>query len=224
MDMVATGNHRNVSTRTAPWPDRVSSWNRSRKWKRFCDEFPPSEELTILDVGFSVAEYQDADNFIEKHYPFPGRVTALTMDDPSPAEARYPDVRIVRYDGVTMPFADGEFDIVWSNAVLEHVGDFERQVAFLRELDRVGARHFITTPNRWFAVEVHTRVPFLHWLPKPWFDAYLRRRGQDWAAGDYMHLLGRARLAEALRRAGIDRFQIRSNRFFAMTLDFIATW
>ena len=30
---------------------------------------------------------------------------------------------------------------------------------------RVGRRAFITTPNRGFPVEVHTRLPFVHWLP-----------------------------------------------------------
>ena len=224
MSRPVSGNRLGVSTRTSPWPDRISGWNRARKWQHFRDEIPLTEELVVLDVGFSTAEYQDADNFIEKHYPFPHRLTALTLDDPNSAAARYPDVRIVRYDGRTMPFADREFDVVWSNAVLEHVGGAERQIAFLRELDRVGTRHFITTPNRWFPVEVHTRVPLLHWLPKPYFDAYLRRRGHDWAAGEYMHLLGRGQLACMLRRAGIEKFHIRRNRVLGSTLDFIVTW
>ena len=24
---------------------------------------------------------------------------------------------------------------------------------------------FVTTPNRWFPLEVHTLLPFVHWLP-----------------------------------------------------------
>ncbi len=60
---------------------------------------------------------------------------------------------------------DGEFDIVFSNAVIEHVGDRERQRLFVAEALRVGRRVFITTPNRGFPVELHTRLPFVHWLP-----------------------------------------------------------
>src|SRR5262245_22332053 len=29
------------------------------------------------------------------------------------------------------------------------------------------ARVFIATPNRWFPIELHTQIPFWHWLPKP---------------------------------------------------------
>jgi hypothetical protein len=49
--------------------------------------------------------------------------------------------------------------------VIEHVGDRDRQQAFVHEALRVGDRVFLTTPNRWFPVEVHTRLPFVHWLP-----------------------------------------------------------
>ena len=63
------------------------------------------------------------------------------------------------------PFDDGSFDVVFSNAVIEHVGDRERQGQLVREALRVGRRVFLTTPNRWFPVEVHTRLPFVHWLP-----------------------------------------------------------
>ena len=35
----------------------------------------------------------------------------------------------------------------------------------MREAVRVGRRVFLTTPNRWFPVEVHTRLPLVHWLP-----------------------------------------------------------
>jgi hypothetical protein len=55
---------------------------------------------------------------------------------------------------------------VHSNAVIEHVGGTERQAAFVREAVRVGGRVFVTTPNRWFPVEDHTRLPFVHRLPE----------------------------------------------------------
>ncbi|WP_420821223.1 class I SAM-dependent methyltransferase [Ramlibacter rhizophilus] len=48
---------------------------------------------------------------------------------------RYPAVRTVQYQGGDFPFADGEFDVCWSTAVLEHVGDRDRQLHFIRELN-----------------------------------------------------------------------------------------
>ena len=81
-------------------------------------------------------------------------------------------------DACALPFPDGAFDVVHSNAVIEHVGGRERQEAFVREALRVGRRVFLTTPNRWFPIEVHTRLPLVHWLPDPLAGARLRpRRG-----------------------------------------------
>ena len=43
-------------------------------------------------------------------------------------------------------------------------------------------RFYITTPNRWFPVELHTFLPLLHWLPQHWHQAILRRLGKAfWA-------------------------------------------
>jgi hypothetical protein len=50
--------------------------------------------------------------------------------------------------------------------VIEHVGGEEQQKAFVREAVRVAGRVFVTTPNRWFPLEVHTRLPLVHWLPE----------------------------------------------------------
>src|SRR5262249_16452869 len=63
---------------------------------------------------------------------------------------------------------DQSFDIVFSNSVIEHVGDAKSQQDFAREVTRVGRAFWVQTPNRWFPVEQHLLTPFLHWLPKSW--------------------------------------------------------
>lgn len=208
---------------TSPWRAtamRVSRWNRERKWLRFMEALHPDESTTVLDVGFSDREYHDVDNYLEKRYPWPRQVTAVGIDEPVEFKERYPEVTAVRYDGVTLPFPDGSFDIVWSNAVVEHVGGRERQVEFLRELARVGRALYLTTPDRAFPIEVHTRLPFAHWLPRPAFDAVARATGRAWATGDYMHLLTARSLRAALRDAGIGGYRILCNRFGPATIDF----
>ena len=75
-------------------------------------------------------------------------------------------MQAVRADGRELPFADGAFDLGFSNAVVEHVaGGRDGQRRFVHELCRVARRVFVTTPNRWFPLEVHTLLPFVHWLP-----------------------------------------------------------
>lgn len=81
-------------------------------------------------------------------------------------------------DGCALPFADGEFDVVFSNSVIEHVGSWERQQAFAREARRVGRRLWVQTPAREFFIEPHLLAPFVHWLPRRTQRGLIR-----WATG-----------------------------------------
>jgi len=128
---------------------------------------------------------------------------AVGTDDAAFLEQRYPGVTFRRANGLALPFEPADFDVVHSSAVLEHVGGAREQQRFLGELARVARRAvFVTTPNRWFPIEVHTQIPLLHWLPKPLFRKLLgATRHGFFAREENLNLLGRgelARLAGAL--------------------------
>jgi SAM-dependent methyltransferase len=178
--------------------DAVSLRSRKRKLELFLDELHPSSETTILDVGADELGFGEGDgcatlNFFEELYPWPERITALGLDEGTGFRARYPHIPYVPGDACALPFADGAFDVVFSNAVIEHVGGRERQRRFVSEALRVGRRVFITTPNRWFPVEVHTRLPLVHWLPEPAAQAVYGAVGKEFAKD--LHLLSRRELA-----------------------------
>lgn len=84
-------------------------------------------------------------------------------------------------DGRALPFRDGAFDVVFSNSVIEHVGDAASQRRFASEVARVGRAYWVQTPNRWFPVEQHLLTPLLHWLPKRW-QRWIVPRFTVWAA------------------------------------------
>lgn len=62
-------------------------------------------------------------------------------------------------------FGDKEFDIAFSNSVIEHVGGFEDQKLMAGEMQRIGKKIFLQTPNRYFPVEPHFLFPFFQFLP-----------------------------------------------------------
>jgi len=82
----------------------------------------------------------------------------------------YQLIKIEYIDGkYSMPFSNGEFDIVWAQAIMEHVLPDQRRFV-LRELLRVlrkdGLLIILGTPNRLWIKEFHTsNLFFVNYLP-----------------------------------------------------------
>ena len=142
------------------------------------DQVRPDSSETVLDLGATSDTTYASSNYFEALYPWKDRITASGLDDATFLEQIYTGLRFVRADARNLPFANEEFDIVHSSAVLEHVGSVEQQGRMIAECLRVARRAVcLTTPNRWFPVEFHTQLPFLHWLPKPAFRSLLKAIG-----------------------------------------------
>jgi ubiquinone/menaquinone biosynthesis C-methylase UbiE len=203
----------------------ISAKSREHKYAEFIAKCRPTPGDTILDIGVNTTEYSPSDNYLEKHYPHKQNITAVGIEDGSTFTTHYPEITYLQTDGRSLPFTDNQFSIAYSNAVLEHVGGREEQIAFLREAFRVAKKGFLTTPNRYFPIELHTRIPLLHLLlPKSRFDAFLRMIGKTWATGDYMHLLSERDLRSLLSLAGIHEYELIRNRFLVLTMTFTVTW
>ena len=81
--------------------------------------------------------------------------------------AEYPDYPgpFARADASEgLPFADGQFDLVYCSSVIEHVPP-ARRAAFAAEIRRVGKGWFVQTPAWSFPIEPHALLPGAHWLP-----------------------------------------------------------
>ena len=176
--------------------DAISLRSRRRKLALFLELMHPDSTTAVLDVGVDEVSLGEqggesgctTHNFLEERYPWPERITALGLHQGVRFRERYPQIAYVQGDACALPFPDGTFDVVHSNAVIEHVGGRDRQAAFVREALRVGRRVFLTTPNRWFPIEVHTRLPLVHWLPERAAAKAYDLARMPWAKEN--HLLG----------------------------------
>jgi len=200
--------------------DKISNFNRARKYNYFLEMLKPLPTDSLLDVGFNDVEHSEFDNYLEQFYPYQSQITALGIIGNDHFSKKYPKVKVVLYDGKIFPFADKSFDIGWSNAVIEHVGDRDAQLLFLKEMLRTCKRLYFTTPNRYFPIELHTRIPLLHWLPKPVFYSILKITSKKWAAGDYMNLLSICQIKSLLKRADVTNYVIKKNRFCGFVMDY----
>jgi hypothetical protein len=189
---------------------RVAKRQRRQMFERFLRSLSPAREDQVLDVGVTNDRLHDHSNYFEAWYPHKAHITAAGLEDASFLEEVYPGVRFVQADARDLPFPDASYDFVHSSAVIEHVGNHHNQTSCLREVWRVARRGiFVTTPNRWFPIEVHTVLPLVHWLPPETFRAILRSLGRDFFAEESnLNLMSRSTLADAARAAGVENFRI----------------
>ena len=178
-------------TRRVPIASRLSLHVRRAMFQRFVALMAPTPDSTVLDLGVTGETGSPDANYFEQWYPHKNRIVCAGVEDASDLERRYPGTAFTRIrPHEPLPFADGQFDILFSNAVVEHAGSRAQQRFFIREAVRVARRFFVTTPNRWFPVEMHTALPMLHYLPARVHRRVLSAIGMKyWATEDHLNLL-----------------------------------
>jgi hypothetical protein len=186
-----TGARTGVAWRlTAGWTAR----SRARRYELFLSHIRPQPGESILDVGIIDSSWRSS-NPLEASYPYPSRITAVSLDDAPAFRAAHPEVEVIIADGRDLPFADGAFDIGFSNAVIEHVGNRQQQKRFAEELVRTCRRVMIATPNARFPIDPHTLLPFVHWLPRGPRHRLLRLTGNGgWASEERLNPLNAGQL------------------------------
>ena len=130
-------------------------WFRPSRMKAFADRFRVTESTRIVDVGGTTQNWG--------YIPEAPTVTICNINIEDETQGRFV---FKRADGTKLPFGNDSFDIAFSNSVIEHVGDWEKQKAFSEEIRRVSKNYYVQTPNRWFVVEPHFIAPVIHMLPR----------------------------------------------------------
>ena len=138
----------------------VLEYFRSKRIALFYELFNITSSARVLDLGGTLFFWELArrNGFVTP------TVTLVNLDRPRVPVPAYAEWLVC--DALTLDFPDNHFDIVFSNSLIEHLGSWQMQVKFAREVQRLAPRHFVQTPSRDFPVEPHFLTPFVHWLPK----------------------------------------------------------
>ena len=137
----------------------------------------------VLDIGVwcSIPEPHPGENWLEKQNYGKGKLIAVGLENMQHFKKKYPHVLCVQANGCALPFADNSIDVAFANAVLEHVPEAEQQ-DFVNEISRVTKKFsMLAVPDRFSPLEVHSRIPFLHWLPF-WRNLYRLMGEQYWSS------------------------------------------
>ena len=162
--------------------------SRFKKFELFEAVLEPRPADRILDIGASGRVFTTYS--FEDFYSHPERITGggVDFEEVRTARLEHPRSRYIVLDGCSLPFPDQSFDIVFSNAVIEHILGDGRQERFAREVMRVGKSWFVTTPNYWFPFESHYHLPFIQFVPRELQRVYNRLLGTHIAKGEVQEL------------------------------------
>jgi Methyltransferase domain len=196
---------------------KVMELSRTKKLDQF---YSLCKGGKILDAGVSGKARVPGENMFLSSFRFAGEsYVGLGIEDLSGLAAEHPDKTFVTYDGRCFPFGDNEFEWVFSNAVIEHVGGTADQTRFVNEMLRVGRNIFFTTPNRYFPVESHTNALFLHWLPGDHFYKWCANNNPHWKK-ENLQLLGRGDLLNVIKASNAVSYRIFSNRMLGWPMTY----
>ncbi len=155
---------------------------RARRHRRFFALARLPQGARVLDVGCGSLGLRALEPALD--------ITGVDLRE----RPDYPGPFVTADAAAGLPFADGQFDLVYCSSVIEHVPP-ARRGAFAAEIRRVGRGWFVQSPAFSFPLEPHSLLPGAHWMPARLRRAYWRLG----AAGEWeeISLLARAEM-EAL--------------------------
>ena len=194
---------------------------RFEYFKKYVLQLP--KPIKILDIG-GTQEFWEMMDFVNEHSI---QITLLNID--------HQQIRYFNFESIIgsvtelLCFSNFEFDVVFSNSVIEHVGPFWAQKKMADQIVRIGKRFFVQTPNYFFPIEPHFLVPGFQWLPLnirafllKYFNLgwYKKTSNYESAMEDVssVHLLTKGKLAQLFPSG-----KIIEEKFLGFTKSFIIT-
>ena len=197
--------------------DFIVFHHRKKMYKILFRDLDSNAHYKLLDIG-STSDTGKSSNAFLHFFPNDNIVSISDQEISFETKKKFPNVDFRLGDGRALEFADAEFDLVFSNAVLEHVGANKNIEKFITEANRVSRSNVILiTPNRWFPLETHTKILFIHWLPKKLFRRLLKFFGLNFfASEENLNLLTPRDVKKIMVAAGIQNYKIESLGFFGI--------
>jgi hypothetical protein len=176
--------------------------SREQKFQLFLRLLQPTPAMRILNVGASGPHLALPEQF-ECEYEHRGQITGggISFSEVQDYRDSFPGVKAAVFDGCALPFPDRSFDIVYSNAVIEHLPGRESQQRFAAEVARVGRGWFVTTPNPWYPIEPHYHLPLVQFLPQRWQRRIVTGLGK--VPYENLYLLTQSRLGQLFPEGNI---------------------
>lgn len=202
----------------------LANYFRRKRFARFLSHIKAlPRPLTVLDVG-------GEENFWKQVGVTAGDGLHITLINLHAEPVSMPFLKSLAGDARSLSqFADKSFDIVFSNSVIEHVGDFADQRRMAQEIVRVGKNYYVQTPARSFPIEPHFMFPFFAVLPQAARLALVQHLNLGW----YKKIPDKKEALEFLRgfqllnaaqmRSLFPQARLNCERFLGLTKSYISS-
>ncbi len=178
--------------------EKVSFGARRRTFQVWQNWHKDLRRQSILDIGATPdTERLDSNCFLGWFNETGMEVSCYSPEKIENIGTIFPFVSFVQgeFSDQRLPVTDRAFDWSTSSAVLEHVGSYDDQIHFIKEHARVANALFLITPNRFHWLEFHSKIPFIHWLPRDAHRFFLKLLGMKfWALEKNLRLVGKSEL------------------------------
>lgn len=129
---------------------------------------------------------------------------------------------------ITEEFTQNEIDefssdLIISSATIEHVGSTQNQINMVNNLIRLSKKIFVfTTPNKYYPLEFHTKLPLIHWLPKKIYRKILTFFGLGFFADEKnLNLLSKNDIRKIFTILNFAKFNILTVKLLWINSNFI---
>lgn len=141
--------------------DSISSKFRQKRFKFFMEYSKKFDKpIKIIDLGGSDYYWKTKGFTNIDEY----QITILNIQQQDLKDLK--NISFLKKDARDLSFIkDKEYDLVYSNSMIEHLNSFSEQKTLAKEIQRIGKKYFIQTPNYYFPVEPHFLFPLFQYLP-----------------------------------------------------------
>lgn len=202
-------------------PKSLSAQARRRRWQRLRAAFPAIGDMRVIDLGGTPRAWRMGG-------VVPGELVILNSSAAELAPDPTINARVLQGDACDLPESlEGEqFDLVYSNSVIEHVGGHARRRAFVTSVTALAPRHWVQTPYRYFPIEPHWVFPLMQNLPLAARAWILRHWSMGGRAKSWEDSVRRTMQVEILSRTEMRYYfpdsEIRDERALGLTKSLIA--
>lgn len=159
-------------------PNSLSSKARARRCQLFVERVQRTglSRASVLDIGGTVEYWRMNARYIPQGLI--RRVEVVNLPPVKESSEVINGIEVVAYPGNALDqgsLRQAHYDLVFSNSVIEHVGNLRAQQHMANIVKNIGSYYFVQTPAKSFPLEPHFYVPFFPYMPLSW-RTYLHNR------------------------------------------------